>query len=147
MKLSLSVFFSTLLILFLTTDNASAKSYSPPYSSITIHGKTDKKFNRVSLFKSGGASKPYKTAIVDRNGKYSITINIPANMIEKDKFFFTDMRFWNDKNNNKIKDRGEARSQCHFIKWHPEKRKIMLQVYNGPSFEINSRKHRYDWVK
>ena len=129
------------------TGNAIAKSYKPPFSSITIHGKTSKKFNRVSLFRSGGSKKPYKTAKVGRNGKYSITISLPADMIRKQKYFFTDLRFWTDKNNNKIKDKGEARSQCHFIKWYPPKKRIIMQAYNGPKYKINSRKFRYDWKK
>lgn len=146
MKLILSIF-SICLLFTSTIDSTFAKTFTPPYSSITIHGKTDKKFNRVSLFRSGGSKKPYKTAKVDRNGKYSITISIPANMIESGKYHFTDMRFWNDKNNNKIKDKGEARSQCHFIKWYPSKKKIVMQAYKGPSYTIDSRRFRYDWKK
>ncbi|WP_028581209.1 hypothetical protein [Desulfogranum japonicum] len=57
----------------------------------------------------------------------------------------TDMRFWKDENNNKIKDNDEARSQCHFITWYPEHEKVFMQVYQGDTYEINSSKHKYNW--
>lgn len=80
-----------------------AKSQKPPFASVTIYGKTDTKFNRVSLFKSGGDKKPFKTANIGSNGKYSISISIPKDMIKKEGYYMSDMRFWNDENNNRVK--------------------------------------------
>ena len=121
-----------------------AKSNKPPFSTVTIYGKTDTKFNRVSLFKSGGAAKPYKTTQIGSSGKYSITIRIPKDMIEKGGYYMSDMRFWKDDNNNRIKDKGEPRSQCHFVMWHPEHKKVVMQVYQGNTYEINKTKHKYN---
>ncbi len=125
--------------------NSFAKSPAPPFSSVTIYGKTDTKFNRVSLFQSGGSTKPYKTSKISSSGQYSISISIPKNMLHKKDYYMTDMRFWADKNNNGVKDKDEPRSQCHFVMWHPKYKKVVMQVYHGDTFEINSSKYKYNW--
>ena len=37
---------------------------SPPLSIVTIEGETETKFNKVSLFKSGGSKEPFKTEYI-----------------------------------------------------------------------------------
>ena len=112
---------------------------SPPFSKITISGTTNEIFDKVSLFESGGSNKPIKTENVSSaGGSYSISVNIPEDMRQKKDYYFTDMRFWQDKNSNGIRDAGEYKSKCHFIIWVPESNKVFLQVYKGPEYEIKS---------
>jgi hypothetical protein len=122
-----------------------AASKKPPFASVTIYGKTDNKFNKVSLFKSGGDTKPYKTIKIDSNGKYSMNIRIPQDMIKKEGYYLSDMRFWNDGNNNQVKDEGESISQCHFVMWYPDYNKVVMQVYQVETFEINTSELSYNW--
>ena len=66
-------------------------------------------------------------------------------MIKKEGYFLSDMRFWKDENNNRIKDKGESRSQCHFVMWYPEYNKVVMKVYEGDTYEISKSKHKYNW--
>lgn len=118
----------------------------PPFTSVVIYGRADTKYNRVSLFKSGSDTRPYKTAMVSANGMYTMRISIPSNMIKKQGYYLTDMRFWNDSNDNRIKDNDETRSQCHFIQWYPDHGKVIMQVYNGPTYEIDKQRLKYDLI-
>lgn len=123
-----------------------ALAQTPSFEFITITGTTDTKFNRVSLFENGSSISPLKTDYVSEySGEYSINIEIPTDMSEKDKYFFTDMRFWNDKNDNNIKDSGEYASECHFIMWVPSANKIYMQVYQGERYPIESSVHYYNY--
>jgi hypothetical protein len=124
-------------VIFFMFSMATAKS--PPYSKLTITGKTKKVFNKVSLFESGGSKKPFKTEkIFDSDGEYSITVHIPRDMKQKNNYMYTDMRFWNDKNNNGRRDKGEEISECHFVMWYPESDKLYLKVYKGPQYKVTS---------
>ncbi len=143
MNKAIIIFFVCILIY--STGNSFAQSQKPPFSTVTIHGKTDKKFNRVSLFKSGSSTKPYKTKNIGSGGSYSISILIPKDMIKKEGYYVTDMRFWTDDNNNSIKDENEPRSQCHFIMWHPEYKKVVMKIYQGDTYEITRSQHNYNW--
>jgi len=119
---------------------------SPPFTSVTIHGKTDTKFNKVSLFKSGDSNTPFKTReIVYNSGEYSITVFIPSDMGEKDNYYFTDMRFWEDANGDGMKDNNEAMSECHFIIWVPSTNQVHMQVYKGSKHPIESPYFQYDY--
>ena len=133
------------MTLFLWSSLVFAESNQPPFDSVIIYGKTAQKFNSVSLFESGRSKKPHKTAKILSGGKYSISIRIPKDMRKRDSKYLTDMRFWNDANNNGIKDQGEAISQCHFIIWHPEYNKVIMKIYKGPTHEINLSNFKYDW--
>lgn len=129
-------------ILFCTIVNAQ----SPPFSAITISGKTKSTFNKVSLFESGSARTPIKSENVSSwDGGYSITIDIRNDMRGRDNYYYTDMRFWNDQNSNGVRDSGEPISQCHFIMWLPPANKLYLQVYQGPRYEITSSSFKYDY--
>ncbi|WP_153306460.1 hypothetical protein [Desulfogranum japonicum] len=83
MKFRISTLFSICVVIFFFQSSLFAATNRPPFSSVTIYGKTDSKFNRVSLFQSGGSTKPYKTVNVKSNGSYSIKINIPKDMKKK----------------------------------------------------------------
>lgn len=116
-----------------------ALAQSPPLSMVTVTGKTDTRFNRVSLFASGGSNVPFKTEDISAHrGRYSIHVNIPSDMRKKANYYFTDMRFWGDNNNNGVKDPGEPISQCHFIMWIPSAHKVYMQVYQGERYPIKS---------
>ncbi len=117
---------------------------SPPFKKVTITGKTLKKYNKVSLFKSGKDKKPYKTASVNAfNGAYKIQISIPGDMKKKNGYYITDMRFWHDANDNRIKDKGEDRSKCHFIIWDPNSGTVYMDIYKGDKLPIESSTFRY----
>jgi len=118
---------------------------SPPFSSITMTGETRDIYNKVSIFKSAPKTPDKTENISAGNGRYRIDIDIPADMRKKDDYYFADMRFWQDKNDNGIIDRGESLSRCHFIIWVPSDNKIYLQVYKGPKYEINSSNYTYDY--
>ena len=125
-----------------------ALAQSPPYSTVTITGETATKFNKVSLFKSGGSRKPFKTEYISEyNGQYSIDVDIPYNMRKKDSYFFTDMRFWGDKNDNGIRDPGEPISECHFIIWVPSAQIVYMQVYKGSKYRFESSILNYHYKK
>jgi len=111
---------------------------SPPFSTATIKGETESKFNKVSLFESGSSKEPFKTSYISGNGQYSIDVDIQHDMRKKDDYLFTDMRFWGDKNDNGIKDSGEPTSECHFIIWEPSNHIIYMQVYEGPIYPFKS---------
>jgi len=129
-------------ILFCTIVNAQ----SPPFSTITISGKTKSTFNKVSLFESGASRAPLKSENVSSwDGGYSITIDIRSDMRGKGDYYYTDMRFWDDKNMNGVRDTGEPISQCHFIIWFPAANKLYLQVYQGPRYEITSSSFNYHY--
>ena len=114
-----------------------ALAQAPPFEFVTVTGETDTMYNRVSLFKNGNSNTPLKTAYVSEyGGQYSINIEIPTDMKKNDKYFFTDMRFWKDNNENNIKDTDEPISACHFIMWVPAANKIYMQVYQGESYPI-----------
>jgi hypothetical protein len=123
-----------------------AHAQSPPFSTITISGKVKGTYNKVSLFESGSARTPIKSETISSwDGGYSITINLRSDMRGRDNYHFTDMRFWEDKNSNGVRDPGEPISQCHFIMWFPTANKIYLQVYQGPRYEITSYSFNYDY--
>jgi hypothetical protein len=107
----------------------------PPFNRLEIKGKTNERFNRVSLFSSGSDVRPYKTAHVT-SGLYSLIIDIPQDMHAKGKYYITDMRFWEDINDNGNVDSGESKSQCHFIIWEIKSSRISMQIYKGPELEI-----------
>lgn len=130
--------------LFLFSTIAAADS--PPYDSVTISGKTDKRYTKVSLFESGSAVYPKKTSYVSTyDGKYSITVKIPGNMKPHDDYYMTDLRFWGDTNKNGKKDQGEPVSACHFIIWKPDRGKIYMKVYEGATYPITSHQLHYDY--
>jgi hypothetical protein len=116
----------------------------PPVKLLEIKGKTNEKFNRVSLFNSGSDVRPEKTSYVT-SGWYSIKINIPHDMHEKGKYYITDMRFWGDINDNGKVDSDEPKSQCHFIIWETRSNKITMQIYKGPELEITKSIFEYNY--
>lgn len=121
---------------------------SPPFSRVTITGKTDTKFNKVSLFKSGRSTQPFKTKYIsEHDGHYSIDVRIPDDMRKKGSYLFTDMRFWGDKNDNGIKDPGEPISECHFIIWVPSAKTVYMQVYEGSKYLVESSVLNYHYQK
>jgi len=125
-----------------------AAAQSPPFSKLTITGKTKSVFNKVSLFESGSSKKPFKTEkIFYSDGEYSIKIDIPRDMKKKKNYMYTDMRFWNDKNGNGQKDKGEERSECHFVMWYPESKEVYFKVYKGPRYKITSSTFVYNYSK
>ena len=126
----------------------SGLTQSPPFSTVTIKGKTANIYNRVSLFKSGRSRIPLKTEkIWSDDGEYSIDIDIPDDMHRKGEYFYTDMCFWKDSNENGERDPGEATSCCHFIIWIPSRNKILFQVYQGPLYEIDSSLFKYNYKR
>ena len=122
-----------------------ALAQSPPFSTVTIEGETETKFNKVSLFESGGSKEPFKTSYISYDGQYSIDVDIPYDMRKKDSYLFTDMRFWGDNNDNGIRDPGEPISECHFIIWEPSAHIVYMQVYKGPThpFEYSLLNYHY----
>lgn len=127
--------------------NSTALAQSPPFSTITITGETKNIFNKVCLFEKGSSKTPFKTEYISSNGKYSIDIEIPGDMHQYGDYFYTDMRFWRDSNDNGIREPHEPISECHFIIWIPSVKKLYLQVYNGPKYEIKSSPFKYDYPK
>ena len=126
--------------------SSGAAAESPPFDTVTISGKTDKRFTKVSLFESGSAAYPQKTSYVSAyDGKYSITIKIPGNMKQRDDYYMTDMRFWGDTNKNGKKDQGEPASACHFIIWKPDRGTVYMKIYQGATYPITSDKLHYDY--
>ena len=123
-----------------------SSAQSPPFGKVTITGKTKAVYNKVSLFVSGRSKKPIKTKYISkRDGKYRIDVYLPRDMRKKNNYFYTDMRFWGDKNNNGIKDAGEPISECHFIIWVPSDQKVYMDVYDGPKFLIKSKIVEYNY--
>jgi len=123
-----------------------AFAQSPPYSSITITGETEDVFNKVCLFKSGGAKIPLKTGYLSSyDGSYRMKISIPSDMVERDNYYFTDMRFWGDDNSNNKRDSGEMISACHFIIWVPDTQELFMQIYQGEKIPIESSTLEYDY--
>lgn len=119
---------------------------SPPFRKVTIEGKAKGIYNKVCLFENGGASVPFKTEYIsDYDGTYSIDIDIPNDMKRKGNYFYTDMRFWGDKNENGIRDPGEPISECHFIIWVPLANIVYLQVYEGPKYRFKTSSMKYDY--
>ena len=115
---------------------------------MTITGKTDTKFNKVSLFRTGRSRQPFKTKYVSEyDGHYSIDVRITDDMRRKDDYLFTDMRFWGDKNDDGIKDPGEPISECHFIIWVPSAQKVYMQVYEGSKYLFESSILNYHYKK
>lgn len=138
------IIFFTILVAFCFINFAMAQS--PPFETITITGKTKDTFTKVSLFEKGGSKVPFKTEdVFYLDGGYKIEIKIPDDMKKKDNYFFTDMRFWTDKNENGKKDPGEDISECHFIMWYPEYNKVFLQVYKGQRYDITESNFTYDY--
>ncbi|MBW2207015.1 MAG: hypothetical protein JRG79_08910 [Deltaproteobacteria bacterium] len=137
-----SIFGGMILLFFCNV----ALAQSPPFSILTISGTTKEYYNRVSLFEKGSLKTPFKTEFVSSpDAEYSIDIEIPEDMTEHQDHFFTDMRFWTDRNDNDVKDPGEPISQCHFIIWVPAHKKLYLKVYKGPQYEIKSSEFEYDY--
>lgn len=125
-----------------------ALAQSPPFPLVTVTGETDPRFNKVSLFESGGATIPLKSATVsEAGGQYSIDVNIPEDMRQKGQYYFTDMLFWNDGNGNDVRDPGEPTSECHFIMWVPGNNSLYMQVYEGEKYPIESAIFYYHYQK
>jgi len=125
-----------------------ASAQSPPFSVITVTGKAHESFNKVALFEKGSSKTPSKTtSISSSDGKYRIDVAIPDDMRKRGGYYYTDMRFWGDVNNNGKMDSDEPRSECHFIVWYPDADKLELQVYKGPQYEITSSVFEYDYKK
>lgn len=120
---------------------------SPPLQLITVRGNTDTKFNRVSLFEGGSSTIPFKTQEISKysGGDYQIDIDIPNDLKMKKNYYFTDLRFWNDKNQNNVKDSDEVASECHFIIWSPSQNKIYMQVYKGEKYPIEYSTFYYNY--
>ena len=132
------------LLLLLIAVPVETPAQGPPFNRLEIKGKTNEKFNRVSLFNSGRDIRPYKTSYVT-SGMYSLKIQIPQDMNDKGKYYITDMRFWGDINDNGEVDSGEPKSQCHFIIWDIESNKVTMQVYKGPELEIPKSIFEYNY--
>ena len=123
-----------------------ALAQSPPFSTVTITGETNTQFNKVCLFQSGGSKEPFKTEYIsEHDGTYSIDVDIPFDMLEKDDYFFTDMRFWGDKNDNGMRDPGEPISECHFIIWVPSAQLVYMQIYKGAQHQFKSAILNYNY--
>lgn len=122
-------------------------SQTPKFSSITISGVAKEPYDKVSLFADGHAVKPLRTSIIDsKSRRYSITINAKKDMATYDSGDIgVDMRFWKDTNNNEEFDKDEKRSQCHFMLWDPKTKQMILQVYGGPTYKIDSSTFTYDY--
>ena len=138
MRFSLIVLCSWILL------STNALAQSPPLKRITISGDTTSDFNMVSLFEGGDSVEPIKTQEIS-GGHYSIDVKIPDDMNKKDNYYSTDMRFWNDKNQNGIKDNDELASQCHFIVWIPALNQIYMQVYEGKRYPIKYSNFYYQY--
>lgn len=135
-----------MIVLLALFSGSPTRAQSPPFSSVTITGKAETKFNKVCLFEKGGSKTPFKTKFISKyNGRYSIDVKIPGDMLEKGNYYYTDMRFWNDKNSNNMRDPGEAISQCHFIIWQPANGTVYMQVYKGPRVPFESSVLDYDY--
>ena len=130
--------------LFCFSNLASARL--PPFNAVTISGTTPTAFNKVSLFESGGTELPFTTEMIS-DGKYSITISIPSDMKNRGDHFLTDMRFWNDTNENGFLDDSEPRSQCHFIIWVPSADLVYMQIYKGARHIFKSSAFQYNYTK
>lgn len=138
---SLTAIFTSMLIFC----EKEAIAQAPPFSSITISGIAKRSYNKVGFFRDGSATVPMKTASVSTDtGRYNISINIPGDMIQYKGYYMIDMRFWKDDNSNGIKELSEQRSPCHFIIWYPQRKKVYLEVYNGPTHEITSSNFAYN---
>jgi hypothetical protein len=125
-----------------------AVAQSPPFSVVTITGNTETKFNKVSLFESGSARAPFKTEhIGGYDGQYSISVSIPQDMQKKGDYYFADMRFWGDKNDNGLRDKGEPVSECHFIIWVPSDQIVYMEVYQGSRYPFRSSTLNYRYKK
>ncbi len=99
---------------------------SLPFSSLIIVGKIRPIYNKVSLFESGRSHIPLKTSSVSSRGRYSIKVNIPKDLVRTKDYFYIDVRFWRDENDNNIKDPSEPISRCHFIIWLPQAHKVFF---------------------
>ncbi len=139
--------FPTIGVLIALIISNLALAQSPSIKNLTIKGKTLSTFNRVALFEGGGSKRPFKVKSVSSTGKYSIIVSIPSDMRQKKDYLYTDMRFWNDKNGNRIKDSGEPISECHFIIYVPSIDRLYLQVYKGDRFDIDSSVFVYNYRK
>jgi hypothetical protein len=118
----------------------------PPFKTVTIAGKTKSPYNRVSLFEKGSSKTPFKTETIAESDKaYRIVVNIPKDMLKKDDYFYTDMRFWEDKNDNSIKDSGESISKCHFIIWVPSSEAVYLKIYKGKRYKFRKPSIEYNY--
>ena len=135
--------FGAIISVFLFCNGAIAQS--PPFTTVTIFGTTKESYDKVSLFGKGSARNPFKSEYVtDYHSEYSIDVDIPEDMIQHKGYFFTDMRFWGDKNNNDVLDPGEPISECHFIIWVPAEKKVFLKVCGGKQYEITSPKFEFN---
>ena len=133
----------TVSVLFFCSVSAAE---SPPFQTVTITGKAKDLYDKVSLFEKGSSKKPLKTIQVSQpDGTYSMVVNIPEEMRKKENYFYTDMRFWGDKNDNGMKDPGEPISECHFIIWVPSAKVVFMQVYKGPRHQFKSSTLEYDY--
>lgn len=139
---------SVAVIILIVSFYNSATAQSPPFSTVTIRGEVSEIYDKVCLFESGGSKEPFKTEYISPyDGEYSIDIEVPYDMREKDDYLYTDMRFWGDKNENGIRDKGEPISECHFIIWVPSAEIIYMQIYKGSKHRFNSSTLEYNYDK
>ena len=125
-----------------------ALAQNPPFSSVTITGKTADVYNKVCLLKGGSEKIPLRTvSISDYDHKYRLAIRIPTDMVHKGDYYSTDMRFLGDNNRNGKIDPGEPLSCCHFIIWVPATNALYMQVYEGPTYPFASSTLEYDYLE
>jgi len=136
---SLGVGVSFLLIAGLTL------AQSPPFSTVTISGTARTGYTKVGLFKGGSARKPFKTADISPDDRtYTLEVNIPEDMKKYQTYYYTDMRFWGDRNGDNIRDSNEPYSACHFIIWKPTTGKVYLKIYKGARYDIDAPDFTYN---
>ena len=139
-----SYLWGAIISVFLFCNSAIAQS--PPFSTVTIFGTTKETYDKVSLFGKGSSRDPFKSEYVTAyHSEYSIDVDIPEDMVQHKDYFFTDMRFWGDRNNNDVIDPGEPLSECHFIIWVPAQKKVFLKVCDGEQYEITSPEFEFNY--
>jgi len=139
-----SYLWGAIISVFLLWNGAFAQS--PPFPTLTVYGTTKEKYDKVSLFGAGSSKRPLKSEYVTAyNSEYTIDVDIPEDMRKHKDYYYTDMRFWGDKNNNDVIDPGEEISEIHFIIWVPAEGKVLLKVYDGDQFEITSSEFEYNY--
>ena len=121
---------------------------APPFSSLTISGKVAEDYNKVALFEKGSSKTPLKTGYISKDtGTYQIIIDLSKDFPLKDLYSYIDLRFWDDKNDNGIKEGDESISECHLIVWIPATSKIYFKICDGSNVDIKSPSLIYDYLK
>lgn len=136
------------LAICLLSDWSISASLSPPYSSITISGIVKEPYDKVGLFTDEHAIKPNKVRHIDcrrhSSRQYTITIDIPTDMVTDGNDYFINLRFWKDTNDNNITEQYEPSSASHFVVWNPQANEISLEVCKGPTYKIDAQSFKYD---